>query len=94
MFNEDNNSRCSYFVEEERELRVPRVPMLLEHAPPQLGPLVHHHLAHVTVRSVVIQKPFNRYYLYIYIYLISTFILPGVKWIWEPCSPQALPRTV
>ena len=52
--------------------------MLLEHAPPQLGPLVHHHLAHVTVRSVVIQEPFNRYYLYIYIYLISiNFHLTG-----------------
>ena len=46
MFNEDNNSRCSYFVEEERELLIPRVSVLLEHAPAQLGPLVHHHLAH------------------------------------------------
>ena len=35
-----------YFVEEERVLLVPRVPVLLEHAPAQLGPLVHHHLAH------------------------------------------------
>ena len=35
-----------YFIEEERELLVPRVPVLLEHAPAQLGPLVHHHLAH------------------------------------------------
>ena len=35
-----------YFIEEERELLVPRVAVLLKHAPAQLGPLVHHHLAH------------------------------------------------
>ena len=62
-----------YFVEEERELLVPRVPVLLEHAPPQLGPLVHHHLAHVTVRSVVIQEPFNRYTFISILYQLPSY---------------------
>ena len=46
----------AHLVEEHWELLVPRVAVLLEHSPPQLGPLVDNDLAPVTVGGAVHQE--------------------------------------
>ena len=55
-----NNSKSTDLVEEEGELVIPRVAVLLEHPPPQLGPLVYQHLADVAIRGVVIEESWVR----------------------------------
>ena len=55
-----NESKSTNLVEEEGELVIPRVSVLLEHPPPQLGPLVHQHLADVAIGGVVIEESWPR----------------------------------
>ena len=55
-----NESKFTDLIEEERELVIPRVSVLLEHPPPQLGPLVHQHLTDVAIGGVVIEESWLR----------------------------------